>query len=70
LFYLHGLQRLPASTAGLFLNLIPVFGLSGACLWLQERLTAGQWLGAALILAAVCGTIQLTPDSKLAAEYP
>ena len=46
-----------ASRAGLSLNLIPVFGLSTAYLFLGERLSAAQWAGAALILAAVTGVL-------------
>ena len=56
-FYLRGLQRMEASRAGLSLNLIPVFGLSTAYLFLGERLSAAQWAGAALILAAVTGVL-------------
>ncbi len=54
-FYLVGLKRLPASQAGLFLNLIPVFGVSAAFLWLGERLSPPQLFGAALILVAMVG---------------
>jgi drug/metabolite transporter (DMT)-like permease len=52
-FYLAGLKRAPASLAALFLSLTPVFGLAGATLFLGERLQPAQWLGAAVILAAV-----------------
>jgi drug/metabolite transporter (DMT)-like permease len=52
-FYIIGLKRIPASLAGLFLNLIPIFAVGGAYLFLAERLAAVQWVGAALILAAV-----------------
>jgi drug/metabolite transporter (DMT)-like permease len=38
---------------GLFLNLIPIFGVGGAYLFLGERLTAVQWIGGTLILPAV-----------------
>lgn len=51
--YIIGLKQLPASTVGLFLNLIPVFGVGGAYLFLGERLTVAQWIGGALILLAV-----------------
>jgi drug/metabolite transporter (DMT)-like permease len=51
--YIIGLRQLPASLAGLFLNLIPIFGLGGAYLFLGERLTVVQWIGGALILLAV-----------------
>jgi len=56
-FYLRALAAVPASTAGLFLNLTPVFGVAIAHLFLGERLTAVQWLGAAAILGAVVGIL-------------
>jgi drug/metabolite transporter (DMT)-like permease len=52
-FYLRALAAVPASTAGLFLNLTPVFGVAIAHLFLGERLDPVQWLGAAAILGAV-----------------
>lgn len=52
-FYLRGLKAMPASRAGNFLNLIPVFGIAAAYLWLGERLSPTQWSGAALILGSV-----------------
>lgn len=52
-FYLRALRSVPASTAGMFLNLIPVFGVATAYAFLGERLTAVQWAGAAAILLSV-----------------
>ena len=51
--YLSGLRRVPASTAGLFLNLTPAFGVAVAYVWLGERLTQMQWIGAGIILISV-----------------
>jgi len=51
--YIIGLKQLPASMVGLFLNLIPIFGVGGAYLFLGERLTVVQWIGGILILLAV-----------------
>jgi drug/metabolite transporter (DMT)-like permease len=51
--YIIGLKHLPASMVGQFLNLIPIFGVAGAYLFLGERLTAVQAIGGALILVAV-----------------
>jgi drug/metabolite transporter (DMT)-like permease len=51
--YIIGLKQMPASMVGLFLNLIPIFGIAGAYLFLDERLTAVQWVGGTLILLAV-----------------
>ena len=50
---LTGLSRVSASVAGACLNLIPVFGISGAVLFLHERLSLIQWLGAMAILLAI-----------------
>jgi drug/metabolite transporter (DMT)-like permease len=57
--YLIGLKHAPASLAGLFLNLIPIFGVGGAYLLLGERLTLAQSGGALLILVAVGAIIRL-----------
>lgn len=51
--YLIGLRRISAGAAGLWLTLIPVFGLGGAYLVLGEVPTTPMLLGAALILLAV-----------------
>jgi drug/metabolite transporter (DMT)-like permease len=52
-FYVAALRRVRPAVAGMFLNLIPIFGLAASRLFLEERLTARQWAGAALIVAAV-----------------
>lgn len=51
--YLIGLTRLRASTAALFLALIPVFGLSGAALFLGEPIRGLQVAGALIIILSV-----------------
>ncbi len=51
-FFLAGLRRFPASVAGSFLPLIPVFGIAAGYV-IGERLEPRQWLGAAIILVAV-----------------
>jgi drug/metabolite transporter (DMT)-like permease len=38
--------------AGLFINLVPVFGVTTAAALLDERLVGRQWLGAVVVLAA------------------
>ncbi|WP_104668366.1 EamA family transporter [Ensifer adhaerens] len=53
--YLRALWTMPASVAGSFLNLIPVFGVVGSFVILDERLTLLQWFGAALIVGATIG---------------
>jgi drug/metabolite transporter (DMT)-like permease len=39
--------------AGLYINLVPVFGVAAAAVLLDERLVGRQWLGAALVIGAV-----------------
>ncbi len=51
--YLIGLKYLSAGAAGLWLTLIPVFGVSGAYLWLHEVPTLTMLMGMALVIAAV-----------------
>ncbi len=50
-FFVGGLRGVPASIAGTFLPLIPVFGLAAGYL-IGDRLTDRQWLGATLIVVA------------------
>jgi drug/metabolite transporter (DMT)-like permease len=57
-FYIVGLKKIPASLAGFFLNLIPIFAVGGAYLFLGERLAAVQWAGVALILVAVMAMLR------------
>ena len=52
-FYVQGLKRVNASIAGIFINFIPIFGVSGAYLFLGERLSLVQWMGAGVILLSV-----------------
>jgi len=49
--FVTGLRQVPASYAGAFLPLIPVFGLAGGYL-VGERLEPRQWLGALVIVTA------------------
>lgn len=51
-FYLTGLRQVSASVAGVFITLVPVFGVSAGYL-VGERLSARQWVGAAIVLVAV-----------------
>ena len=52
-FYVTGLSGTAPGIAGMFINLIPVFGIASSYLFLDERLTGRQWIGAGLILLAV-----------------
>jgi drug/metabolite transporter (DMT)-like permease len=49
--YLTGLRHVPASYAGAFLPLIPVFGVAAGYL-VGDRLEPPQWLGALVLVAA------------------
>ena len=57
-FYVAGLRHVPASYAGAFLPLIPVFGI-GAGYLVGERLDLRQWLGAIVIVAATAAIATL-----------
>lgn len=52
-FYLNGLRSMTAGRAGSFLNLIPFFGITFAYVFLSERLSLAQWVGALVILTSV-----------------
>ncbi len=52
-FYLWGLRVLPAPVAGLYLALIPVFGMVGAVLVLRETVSGIQAVGAILVIGAI-----------------
>ncbi|ABE37781.1 protein of unknown function DUF6, transmembrane [Rhodopseudomonas palustris BisB5] len=51
--YLIGLRYLTPGAAGLWLTLVPVFGIFGAFVWLDEIPTPVMLAGAALIIGAV-----------------
>jgi drug/metabolite transporter (DMT)-like permease len=58
LLYTFAVARLPASHAGLLLNLIPVFGILSAVVLLDEHLMVIQLLGAGLVVVGL-GAAQL-----------
>ena len=51
--YISALKTISANYAGSFLNLVPLFGLAGAFLFLHERLSLWQLCGAAITVIAV-----------------
>jgi drug/metabolite transporter (DMT)-like permease len=55
--YLGALRGVPASIAAGSFYLIPIVGVAAGALVLGERLGPGQWLGAAIVLAAVLGIL-------------
>ncbi len=62
--YLIGLRSVPATIAGGFLNLIPVFGIASAYVLLGERLTLVQWVGAAVVLFSVSTLLMWSAPAK------
>jgi probable blue pigment (indigoidine) exporter len=51
-FYLSGLRQVPASVAGSFITLVPVFGVSAGYI-VGERFSAVQWFGAIIVIVAM-----------------
>lgn len=51
--WIQGVQRLGASTASIFMNLVPVFTAAIAVLFLHEQLHSYHWIGGGLTLAGV-----------------
>jgi drug/metabolite transporter (DMT)-like permease len=68
--YLNALRSVPATTASIFLNLTPVFGVASAYVFLGERLTQSQWAGAATILLSVLAllTWAAAPKARVSLE--
>ena len=66
-FYLAGLRGVTASGAGVFINLVPVFGITASYIVLGERLSSRQLLGAIVVIAAVA-TSTLYVGRRLSAE--
>lgn len=66
--YVAGLRRTLASRAGMYLTLIPVFGLAFSAVLLGERFTAVQAAGAVVVLAAML-TLSVT-EARVSAAVP
>jgi len=49
----YGSSRLPAATAGAFIYLVPIIGVTAGALMLGETITSAMLMGGALILAGV-----------------
>jgi drug/metabolite transporter (DMT)-like permease len=62
-----GIHRVPASRAGVFLNIEPALGSILGVLVLGDRLGPGTWIGGSLIIAAA---VVLTTTGKTEAELP
>jgi probable blue pigment (indigoidine) exporter len=53
LLYVAGLRRTSATRAGMFLTLIPVFGLFFSTLLLGETMNSGQFFGSSLVIGSM-----------------
>lgn len=65
--YLLALRHVSAATAGTSFNIIPLVAVSGAFLFLGERLNPMQMLGGGLIMLSVFLLFRLSPDRATAA---
>ena len=60
--YITALRSVPAAVAASYFNVIPVFGVGLAFLFLGETLSLIQWVGAGAILLSVIALVRLTPE--------
>jgi drug/metabolite transporter (DMT)-like permease len=56
--YLGALRHVPASYAAVSFYLIPIIGVASGALLLGERLDPRQWVGAAIVLAAILAILR------------
>jgi drug/metabolite transporter (DMT)-like permease len=68
--YISALKTTPASVAGAYFNLIPVFGVGLAFLCLGERLSLLQWAGSAAIMLSALWLVYLTQSSEEVTQAP
>jgi drug/metabolite transporter (DMT)-like permease len=68
--YLWALKGLRTDEAGLYLSLIPVFGLMVAIPVLGERLTLMQWMGTIVIVATIIVLTRIREDRQPAGQVP
>jgi drug/metabolite transporter (DMT)-like permease len=61
--YLTALRFVPAAIAGAYFNLIPLFGVALAIVFLGESLTVLQWPGACAVMLSVAGVAYRTADA-------
>ncbi len=66
--YLWALKGLRADEAGMYLSLIPVFGLMIAIPVLGERLTTLQWIGTLVIIGTIVVLTRIREDRPAAGE--
>jgi drug/metabolite transporter (DMT)-like permease len=53
LLYAYGLKRLASSTAVTLMNLVPVFGVVFAVIFLHETMSGSQFIGGAIVIAGI-----------------
>ena len=70
--YNYAVGRVSVNTAGIALNLIPLFGVTSAVLLLNERLTGIEWIAGAVIVAglALFPHDAESPTSDVASSSP
>jgi drug/metabolite transporter (DMT)-like permease len=68
--YLWALKGLRTDEAGLYLSLIPVFGLMIAIPVLGERLTALQWMGTIVIIGTIAVLTRIREKPDVAEKGP
>jgi hypothetical protein len=69
LLYNYAITRVRAAPASIIVNLIPVFGLASAVIWLGDSLTVARILGAILIgLSVTIFTATELADARNAAK--
>ena len=68
LLYNFAVRSVPASRTGAFLNLVPVLTLFMGMVFLDERLTAGQWAASALVFGGVILSQRKTAQSEEKAD--
>ena len=64
-FYLTALKHISTGLAGMFLNLVPVFGVLGAYIFLSERMDGIQIIGS---IITICALLMMSVLSKKGGE--
>jgi drug/metabolite transporter (DMT)-like permease len=67
-FFVAGLRHVPASYAGAFLPLIPLFGVAGGFL-VGERLELWQWAGSAIVVIATVAVVRHEPRADAVTSF-
>ncbi|TCL03163.1 DMT family transporter [Sodalis ligni] len=65
-FYLISLKNISAGLAGMFLNLVPIFGIFGAYLFLRERMESIQIVGS---IITICALLMMSMLSSKKGEH-